>query len=571
VSEPLRGRAGAPGIALATAWLYRPKAPGTGPRRTLDEAVSVAEAELAALAGGLRDAGRSEESAILDAQALMARDDTLLADAAARIAAGESADRAIEAAGDAAAAPLAALDDPLLAARAADVRDVAARIARAVRGEAAPRLPERAIAVAADLPPSVTAELDRSLLAGIALEGGAPTAHAAILARALGIPAVVGVTGLLAGLDRLGAGATIGIDGGTGEVWLMPDAAARAELGRRGRAAAEELASDASLRDTALATRDGHRVRLAANIGLPAEVGRATEARAEGIGLFRTEFVFMGRQRPPSVDEQAQAYASVLAAFDEDGAVVLRLADIGGDKELPYLGLPGEENPFLGVRAIRLAAGHRRLLVDQLRAILRAGRMSGRQPSVMAPMVADAGDVALLGELVEEAIAQESGDGVPHRPRVGIMVELPSAALLAEQLAPNVDFFSIGTNDLTQYLLAADRTNAALADRQDPLHPAVLRGIASTVAGARSAGIPVAACGEMAGEPAGALLLVGLGVDELSTDPGRFGAVKRAMRAASREELEQLARTALTLRSAAEVRERVAPLLARAARSEAAA
>jgi phosphoenolpyruvate-protein phosphotransferase len=455
----------------------------------------------------------------------------------------------------------------VLAARAADLRDVAARIARAVRAEPPPKLEQRAIAVAVDLPPSIAAELDPAHLAGIALEAGSPTAHAAILAGALGIPAVVGVDGLVVGAD---GAAEVAIDGSSGDVWIDPDATARVEVERRRQDARARAHADAALRDLPLRTADGHRVTLAANIGRPEEIAGAVAAGAEGIGLFRTEFCFMGVPRPPSVDTQADAYAAALAAFDADGAVVLRLADIGGDKALPYLAMPPEANPFLGVRAIRLARTHRALLVDQLRAILRAGRSAGRQPSLMAPMVADARDVALLHELVDEATRLEAGDGVLPRPRVGIMVELPSAALLAGELAREVDFFSIGTNDLTQYLLGADRTNPALADRQDPLHPAVLRAIAATVAGARAAGIPVAACGEMAGDPAGALLLVGLGVDELSTDPARFGALKRALADVQLDELRSVAGEAVSLSSAADVRARLEPLLARRAGSGAA-
>lgn len=555
-------------MAIAAAWSYHLEDGTVGALRSLDEAVAVAETELLALAATLRASGRGPESEILEAQALMARDAALLDAAGDRMAAGDAADAAILAAGDEAAELLAALDDPLLASRAADVLDVAARIARAVRGASGPRLTERSIVVAHDLPPSVTAELDPALLAGIALEGGAPTAHAAILARALGIPAVVGIDGLIAGAAQAGE---IGIDGGSGEVWIDPDAAAVDVLRERGDRQRARVAADLALREAPLATRDGHRIGLLANIGRPTEVARAVDAGAEGIGLFRTEFTFMGRSRPPSVEAQAEAYATVLGAFAGDGVVVIRLVDIGGDKELPYLALPREQNPFLGVRAIRLAATQRALLVDQLRAVVRAGRMSQRRPAIMAPMVADLGDVTLLHELLDEAMALEAGNGVLHRPRVGIMVELPSTALLAGELARGLDFFSIGTNDLTQYLLAADRTNAALADRQDPLHPAVLRAIALTVAGAHDAGIEVAVCGEMAGDPAGALLLIGLGVDELSTDAGRFASLKRVVREVTLAELRLLAAEASDLPSAALVRERAAPLLGRALAPEPAA
>ena len=294
---------------------------------------------------------------------------------------------------------------------------------------------------------------------------------------------------------------------------------------------------------------------LGANIGRPQEAAAALQAGAEGVGLFRTEFMFMGRSSGPTRQEQADAYVSALQAFGER-PVVIRLLDIGGDKALPYLRQPAEENPFLGVRAIRLAATNRELLVTQLGAILDAAERARTVPWIMAPMVADAEDVALLRSLLADAGAPTSvAEGGP---RMGIMVELPSAAVLADQLATQVDFFSIGTNDLTQYLLAADRTNPALSGRQDPMHPAVLRSIRAVVAAGRQHNIPVAVCGEMAGDPAGAVVLVGLGVDELSMDPRSFGPVKRALSAVSRDEAVAIASDACDAPSAAAARAMVA-------------
>lgn len=552
MSRSLRGVAAAPGVALAAPWVYRPPAGGED-RLTLDEAVAVAAAELAALAARLRERGRAEEAGILDAQALMAEDPELLDAARAAVDGGAPASEAIIAAGDEQAAMLAALDDEVLAARAADVRDVAERIARAIRGQSVPRLERPSVAVALDLPPSVTAELDPALLTGIALEAGSPTAHAAILARALGIPAAVGVPGLLVAAE----GATaIGVVGDGGEVVIDPDAEAterlRAAMVRR----EEQRRADATLRTAPLATADGHRVTLLANVGRPEEAAAAAEAGAEGIGLFRTEFLFMGRATAPSVAAQTAAYAEAFAAFP-GRPVVVRTLDIGGDKQLPYLRQAPEENPFLGVRAIRLAAHepNRTLLVDQLRAILAAAAQTTAEVWIMAPMVADLDDVALVRTLVDDA------GGAGASVRIGIMVELPAAALLADQLAQRVDFFSIGTNDLTQYTLAADRTNAALAGRQDPMHPAVLRAIGAVVEAAHARGIPVAVCGEMAGDPAGAVVLTGLGIDELSMDPQSFGSVKRAVGSVALEEARAVAARALRATSAAEGRDIVDQLL----------
>ena len=549
MSERLAGLAAAPGVAIAAPWVYRPAVTGAGEGASLEEAASAASRDLELLAGRLRNDGRADEAAIFDAQALMATDEELIGLAAARVAGGEDAASAMGAAGEAVAATFEALDDELLSARAADVRDVAARIVRHVVGADAPSLDRRSIVVAVDLAPSVTVELDRDLLAGIALEGGSRTSHAAILARALAIPAVVGVPGLL---ERAATATEVAIDGGAGLVVLDPDEAARDSLAGAVQAAEAARRADSAYRDRPLATSDGHRVLCAANVAEPGEAAAAFADGAEGIGLFRTEFAFAGRGTPPSEEEQAAAYESVLRAAG-DAPVVVRLADIGGDKPLPYLPIDPEANPFLGVRAIRLAGRYPELFTTQARAILRASERTGRPASIMAPMVADVADVAFVRELVREACA-----AVPNAPapRVGIMVEIPSAVMLADQLAEMIDFMSIGTNDLTQYLLAVDRTNPAVAERQDPVHPAVLRAIARVVDAARatSRGCEVAVCGEMAGDPTGAALLVGLGVDELSMGPASFGSVKRAVAARSHDELRSLAQRAMTLRSAAEVR-----------------
>lgn len=554
----LQGVAAAPGVAQAPPWVApapRTRDAGAPIAVELGEAVARAAAELQGLADRLSAQGRAEEGAIFAAQALMAEDPELLDAAAAAIAAGTPQDDAIVAAGESAATVLASLDDELLAARAADVRDVAARIARIIRGEEPPRLERRSIAIAVDLPPSVTAELDPALLAGIALEAGSRTAHAAILARALGIPAVVGCAGLL---SAVGTAREVAVDGGSGEVFVDPDSAAAALLEQRSASAAAVRAADAALRTEPLRTADGHRVTLLANIGRPDEAERAVEAGAEGVGLFRTEFMFMGRATPPDEATQRAAYATVLRAFD-GRPVVIRMIDLGGDKSLPYLPLAAEENPFLGVRALRLAdAGHEALIVTQLRAILRAGEETGIAPWIMAPMVADRSDVDRLHELV----ALAAGDRPPLvEPKVGIMVEIPSVALVADRVAPRVAFFSIGTNDLTQYALASDRTNPALAARQDPMHPAVLRLIDRVVEGGHAAGIPVAVCGEMAGDPAGAVALSGLGIDELSMDPVAFGGVKRALGSVSLEEARTAARRAMDADGAAGARGIVEELL----------
>ena len=577
----LQGVAGAPGIAVGPVWRFDaaegavPTTPGRPiPVQRPEDAIRLAATEtgrqLDALAGRLRDAGREPEAAIFDAQSLMALDPTLLADAVRR--AGDSGDPvdAVRAAAGAAAEVFASLEDETLSARAADVRDVGARICRVLRGEVLQLPIVPSIAVCDDLPPSVTAEIPPGLLLGIALAGGSRTAHAVILARSLGIPAIVGIEGLIAAVDERSSPSaspvTIAIDGERGEVIVDPGSRVTADFRQRDADLARRRASAEGLRDRPCATADGERILLVANIGTPEDAPRALAVGAEGVGLFRTEFLFMSRQTPPTETEQVDSYRRVLEAFGPERPVVIRLADIGGDKAIPYLELASEQNPFLGVRAIRLAYTNPDLLLTQLRAIWRAGAAVRVVPHVMAPMVATLADVELLLSLRDRARDALVADGLPVAERMvtGIMVEVPSAAFLAPELARRVDFFSIGTNDLTQYILAADRGNAALAVLQDALHPAVLRAIAEIVAGADSAGIPVAVCGELAGDPAGALVLVGLGVDELSADAGSLDGVRAALARVTRPQLDALARSALDATSAETVRDMAGALLASA-------
>ena len=572
----LTGLAAAPGLAIGPVWRYRAaNAPSAVPpaannatttRAVLGEAAAEAAAELEALAAGLRARGATEEAGILDAQALMALDPALIDGAIELAATGVTPLDALHVTARRLASVLAALDDPVLAARSVDVLDVADRIARSILGIRVdpPRRPS--IAVADDLPPSVAAELPVGSLLGIALEGGTPTAHAAILARALGIPAVVGVAGLLAALDAA-ALSEVALDGERGELVIAPDAVERTGFTERLAAIGVRRARDASRRTEPVATADGHRIRLVANIGSPRDSARAIAAGAEGVGLLRTEFLFMERSRPPTEDEQTAAYGDIFEAFGAGRPVVVRLADIGGDKSIPYLELAAEANPFLGVRAIRLAYRSPDLLVTQIRAISRAAARAGVVPHVMAPMVATIADVELFRTLVATAQGGLAADGVASAERLicGMMVEVPSAVVFAREFARRMEFFSIGTNDLTQYLLAADRTNAALAHLQDPLHPVVLRSIASVVAGAAEARIPVAVCGEMAGDPAGALVLVGLGVDELSLEPNAMDRIRAAIGTTTNAELRAVAVSALAAEDATAVRAAVRPLLERSA------
>jgi phosphoenolpyruvate-protein phosphotransferase len=513
----------------------------------LREAAAVSARELELLADGLVRAGAESEAGIFKAQALMAEDAALLGSALGRIAThAVDAATAILAVGNQHAVSLRALDDEVLSGRAADVLDVADRIAARARGEtrAAPVFDRAAIVVAHDLAPSATASLSREMLLGIVLEAGSATAHAAILARAYGIPAVVGAAGAVAALRRA---TEVAIDGSSGEVVADPDDATVRAFRARDDVARSRVASARAVAGEPAITPDGVRVTLLANLGSPDEVDEALGWGAEGVGLFRTEFLFLERTAPPDEDEQEHAYRRVLRAF-APRPVTIRLLDIGGDKNIPYLGLPPEANPFLGVRALRLAAARRDLFRTQLRALLRASDAGTLK--VMAPMVADMEDVALLRGLFDDAVAETGPTGA----QLGIMIEIPSAAILAEQLLAAVDFASLGTNDLLQYVLAADRGNAALARYHDPLHPALLQLIAAAARGASQRGKPLSVCGEMAGDVFGAAVLVGLGLRELSMAPTALGETRALLRATPFADLAAMATSALELSTATAVR-----------------
>ncbi len=548
----MRGVPASIGVAVGPAHILRRTSRETrklAPTAVLAEqdrlraAAAHAAADLDELARHVAAGGAAAESEIFVAQALMCVDPMLVDAAASRVALRHiDAATAVGEVAEELAVELRATGDELFAARATDVIDVAARISAILDGTVTPTLDEPAIIVADDLAPSVTATLPREMLLGIAVEGGSPTAHVAILARAYGIPAVVGVRGLVGAAEHT---TSLAIDGATGEVIIEPDEATRADFATR-HAIAPPTLGDAS---GPVVTPDGVIVTLLANIGRPDEAAAARDAGADGIGLFRTEFLFLERSAPPSEDEQERAYRKVLEVF-APLPVTVRLLDVGGDKDLPYLHLAREANPFLGQRGIRLAAVRRDLFRTQLRALARASG-AGRL-KVMAPMVADHVDVAYLRELWRESTSGLASAAV----EIGAMIEVPSAALLADDLLGEVDFASIGTNDLLQYVLAADRGDPALSRFHDPLHPAHLRLIDQVARAAARNGRPLSVCGEMAADPAGAALLIGLGIRELSMVPAAMRAVRAMIRATPHAVLAKLAADSLREPTAAAVRGR---------------
>lgn len=444
------------------------------------------------------------------------------------------------------------LEDSYMQERAADVVDVGQRVLRLLAGAAKldEDLPQKAILVATDLTPSDTAQLDPTKVLGICTTLGSATSHSAILARTLGIPAVVGVEPEVLNLTN---GNLLALDGESGKVWVKPEADTLTGLQakRDARSAAQQQAQ-ATAQHSAV-TRDGRRVTVVANIAGIGDAQVALNLGAEGVGLLRTEFLYLDRATAPSEEEQLAGYQAIAQVMGTR-PLIIRTLDVGGDKPLSYLGLQQEANPFLGWRGIRFCLDQPDILKTQLRAILRASL--GHQIKVMFPMIATVAEVQAAKGILAEVQAELRQASMPfdEAMEIGIMVEVPSAVVIADQLAACVDFFSIGTNDLSQYIMAADRTNPRVATLADALHPAVLRMVHQTVQAGHEAGIWVGLCGELALDPLAAPILLGLGLDEVSLNPQAIPALKQAITQLTVAEAEAIAKAALKLDSAARVR-----------------
>jgi len=512
-------------------------------RRALERAAQ----ELAHLAEHTRTRAGADVGAIFEAQALFARDPALVDQALAAIADdGLAAAEAIGLAAAAQADVLAALDDEYFRARAADIRDVGKRVAAILQGRPRPTLHtpagEPAVVAADDLDASIVAELRPELVAGVALAGGAPTGHAAIVARALGIPLALGLGQALLGIAE---GEEVLVDGSLGRVLVAPDCNERLAAGRSN---GTTHASPPDLPPLALP------VIIEGNAGSVREVEQAAAAGAHGIGLLRTELLFLGRSVPPGLDEQRAVYRRIRAAMPA-GPVVYRTLDVGGDKPAGYGAALAEANPALGVRGVRLGLRHSDLLEVQLRALLESAPELPLH--VMFPMVATLEEVLLARASLDRAAqaSRRAGLRVAGEVHVGIMIEVPAAALMADALAPAVDFFSIGTNDLVQYTMAADRTSAELADLATPFQPAVLRLIGGVCRAAREHDRPVAVCGEAAANSLVAPLLVGLGVTHLSVASQSVRSVREALTDLSLDACRAAADAALRAHTSAEVQQ----------------
>ncbi|AWJ86004.1 phosphoenolpyruvate--protein phosphotransferase (plasmid) [Azospirillum sp. TSH58] len=551
----IAGISASPGVSIGPLWKFQREeltVAETAPdpeaqHRRLDQALAAAAADLRNLHEEFWKKAGAAKAAIFKAHQELLDDPEMVAEAHALIDRGKSAGWAWRAVYEERAGTLAQLADPLLAGRAADLSDVGRRVLRllAVVTESVAALPDHpVILLAEDLEPSDTAKLDPARVLGLCTAGGGATSHTAIIARSLDIPAVVAAGPSVLDLEN-GRAAILDGDGGV----LVADPSER----DRGRAAearvkvGERREAERLDRYKPAITTDGKRVEVAANISDPAEAVQAVEAGGEGVGLMRTEFLFLQRDLPPDEEEQFAAYQTMVRAMN-GLPIILRTLDIGGDKNVPYLRMPAEGNPFLGVRGIRLCFEREDLFRTQLRAMLRA---SVEGPvRIMYPMIAVPAELE-RAKAITEAVRRELN--VPPV-ELGIMIEVPSAVMMADRLAREVSFFSIGTNDLTQYVLAMDRLHPVLAPQADGLHPAVLRMVERTVEAARRAGIWVGACGGVAGDPAGAVLLAGLGVAELSVAIPAVASVKARLRAIAMADAERTAREALDCADAAEVR-----------------
>lgn len=560
----LRGLGASPGQAVGPAFLVV-SAEGRVPAhpveeakleaeiRHLQQALRAARDEIRALRDGLGGSGEDPAHQILSSHLMILQDRELIDEVVAAIRRERmNAAYVVQQTFQAKAHYLESLPSELFRARAADIRDVQGRLLGHLLGRAGTSLcgaPAGSIVVATEIAPSEAAGLDHARIAALVVRHGTLTSHVTIMARSRGVPAVVAIG---EGFEAIHPGETLLVDGAAGQVIIEP---AAADLAEHGRALDRERRIGAILSAyTARAgeTRDGRRVPILANVDRPADAGAALAAGAEGIGLYRTEMLYLESGGLPREEAQVAAYRPVVEAF-ADRPVTIRTLDLGGDKYTALMGIPREENPFLGLRGIRFCLEHPEIFLTQVRAVL---RVAGPHVRLLLPMIGGPEQLRAARALIERAAAELRAEGaaVPEHPRVGVMIEVPSAVLTADVLAREADYFSIGSNDLIQYCLAVDRGNARIAQLYDALDPAVLRAIDLTVRHAHAAGIRVGSCGEMSGVLPGTLLLIGLGVDELSVAPSLVPRIRALLAHVEASRLERLAARCLQSGGPLEVR-----------------
>ncbi|RKD75699.1 phosphotransferase system enzyme I (PtsI) [Sinobaca qinghaiensis] len=565
MSQSLTGIAASKGIAMAPAFILEQPDMDIQKKSVSDveqeaarykKAVATAKEELTLIKDKTLKEMGEDKAEIFSAHLLVLEDPELIDAVEAKIKEGVNAEFAMKEVSDMYVSMFESMDNEYMKERAADIKDVSKRVLLHLLGMENTSLAEidkETVIIAEDLTPSDTAQLNLAYIKGFATDIGGRTSHSAIMARSMEVAAVVGTKEATSSVQT---GDFVIIDGLEGTVLVNPDEKTISEYKEKKEAFARQKEEWAKLINETSVTKDDHHVELAANIGTPQDMEGVLANGAEGIGLYRTEFLYMGRDELPTEEEQFEAYKSVLEKMDNK-RVVIRTLDIGGDKELPYLDLPKEMNPFLGFRAIRLCLEKTDMFKTQLRALLRASAYG--KLSIMFPMVAAIEEVrqakAILQEVKEELTA--GGTEVSDAIEIGIMVEIPSTAAAAEIFAKEVDFFSIGTNDLIQYTMAADRMSEKVAHLYQPYHPAILRLVKNVIDAAHKEGKWAGMCGEMAGEPTAVPLLLGLGLDEFSMSATSVLPARSQIRQLSKKEAESLVEEAMTLSTSAEIAELV--------------
>ena len=562
MAENLRGKGVIAGIAMGKVMIvgqnldgylanYKPESKDAEMEKVKTAVAAVAEI-LQGNIKALQEREMPEQAAIMEAHRMMAQDPMMADSMVNKVNELGSAPEAVLAAAKENAATFEQMDDAYFRERAVDIRDVGKRIAKYILGVKEPELGDGAVVLCGhEIEPSVIANIPTEKIAGVILGAGSTTCHAVIIAKARAIPTVVG---LGEKIDAIADGSHVIIDGEKGDIISEPDETVKAEYMEKLKKQQEMKAYYAKLAPLPAVTTDGVRVELMANIGTHMDVDAALTYGCEGVGLFRSEFVFMGRQDIPTEDDQFKAYKEAIEKC-KGKLCVIRTMDIGGDKPLPYLNIPHEDNPFLGYRAVRISLERRDLFLPQLKAILRAGVYG--KAAIMIPMIINVAEFKKVKEFIEEAKVELAHEGKAYSDsvQVGIMVETPAAAVMTPVLAKYVDFFSIGTNDLVQYTLAVDRGNHNIANLYNHFNPAVLTLVQRTIRSARENGIWAGMCGEMASDPYAAVLLMAMGISELSMSAPSIPRVKEKLRSVSSIKAKEILADVMKLEDGDEIRE----------------
>ena len=563
MAEIIRGKGVISGIAMGKIMLagqnldgylvnYEPEDKETEKKKAQDALTAVAEI-LRESIEKLKSKDMKEQAAIMEAHRMMVQDPMMADNIMAKIEELGNAPKAVLKAAEEQAVMFEQMEDEYFAARAVDLRDVGKRVAKYILGVKEPEIgDEKVILCGREIEPSVIAGMETEKIAGVLLGSGSTTAHAVIIAKARAIPTIVGLN-KEDRIDRIADGDHVIMDGERGEIVVNPAPEDIASYDEKIKKQKELAAHYAALKDLPAVTTDGVKVDLMAIIGTHMDVENALNYGAEGVGLFRSEFVFMGRQEIPTEEDQFKAYKEAVEKC-KGKLCVIRTMDIGGDKPLPYLNIPEEENPFLGYRAVRISLQRRDLFLPQLKAILRAGVYG--KAAIMIPMIINVAEFKKVKEFIEEAKLELAHEGKAYSDdvQVGIMVETPAAAIMTPVLAKYVDFFSIGTNDLVQYTLAVDRGNANISYLYNHFNPAVLRLVQRTISSARENGIWAGMCGEMASDPNAAVLLMAMGISELSMSAPSIPRVKEKIRSISSVKAKEILADVMAMEDGDDIR-----------------